>query len=101
MSKPTFLDYDFVYESHKSDGFSNVRIKLTVAGSHLEVVIESEHLPDVKELSEILNAVRRDHLQKLKLDIWGDFKITLKAEGVNYNVLTDTKTGEAVSVEQV
>jgi len=104
MSKLTkgssIIDYDFVYESHKSGGFCSVRIKLVVVDSHLELSIESEHLPDVKELSEILNAVRRDNLEKLKLNIWDDFKIIVKAEGAIYNVMTDTETGNAVGVER-
>ena len=98
---PTILDYDFVYMSHKSGGFCNVRIKLIVTGSHLELIIKSEHLPDIKELSEIINAVRRDNLQKLKLDIWDDFKIILKTEEADYKVLTDPETRDAVGVEKI
>ena len=95
------LDYDFVYESNNSAGFCNVRIKLNVKGSQLELVIESENLPDVNELSEILNAVRRDNLQKLKLNIWDDFEILVKANGETYRVLTDSETKDAIGVEQV
>ena len=97
----SILEHDFVYASHNSGEFRSARIKLDVAGSHLKLTIESEHLPEVKELSEILNSVRRENLQKLRLDMWDDFKIIVKTKDADYNVLTDPETEDAVGVEKI
>ncbi|MCL2874410.1 MAG: hypothetical protein FWE29_05710 [Defluviitaleaceae bacterium] len=94
------LDYDLVYMSHKTGEFLSVHVDLTAADDHLDLVIKSEHLPDISEIAEILSMIRRDKLQKLKFNIWDDFQIILEAGSEIYNVLTDAETLEAIGVKE-
>jgi len=96
------LDYDLVYESQETGEFISVHVDLHVsADDNLELVLETESLPDLSEVNEILRMIRGNKLGKLGFSIWDDFKITIKVDEKSYIVLTDNETLDATNVLEV
>lgn len=94
-----FLDHDFVYNSRHTGEFLNVHLEIKVNEDNMEFIIESDHLPEVADLTDVLATIQRDTLNKLKLDIWSDFKVILKSNGTSYEANLKPEAKEVLSIE--